>query len=150
MIAGIRSEQELIGLLDRYRTTFRPSTWADHPYVVLAVTVAVADTTEQARRLLLPEAWSSAYSRTRGVFPPLQPVDEVLRLNLSEKERGFFEQSLRGQIYGTPSEVETALGGLVQRTAADEVLITTNTYDRAELLDSYRLQAELSGVLATR
>jgi hypothetical protein len=55
---------------------------------------------------------------------------------MSEKERGFFEQSLSGQLYGTPAEVDAALGGLVQRTRADEVLVTTNTYDRDDLLAS--------------
>jgi len=144
VIAGVKGEQELLGLMDRYRSDFQPSTWASSPYVVLAATVAVAATTDAAKRLLLPEAWSSAYSRTRGVFPPLQSVSDVLRLEMTEKERGFFEQSLSGQIYGTPAEVDVALGGLVQRTGADEVLVTTNTYDRAELLESYRLLAELA------
>ncbi|WBQ07718.1 LLM class flavin-dependent oxidoreductase [Kribbella sp. CA-293567] len=152
VLAGVKGEQELQKLLDRYRTEFQPSAWASSPYVVLAATVAVAETTEAARQLLLPEAWSSAYSRTRGVFPPLQSIASVLELDLSEKERGFFEQSLSGQIYGTPGEVGAALGGLVQRTGADEVLVTTNTYDRAELLESYRLLAELASVrtLASR
>jgi len=152
VIAGIKGEQELMALLERYRTSFRPSAWAERPYVVLAATVAVAATSDEARRLLLPEAWSSAYSRTRGVFPPLLPVDEVLRLDMTDKERGFFEQSLRGQIYGTPAEVDAALGGLVQRTAADEVLVTTNTYDRSDLLTSYAELAELAGLrsLASR
>jgi luciferase family oxidoreductase group 1 len=144
VIAGVRSEAELLSWLERYRSGFRPSGWADSPYVVLAATVAVAATTEQARELLLPEAWSSAYSRTRGVFPPLQPVDEVLQLDMTEKERGIFEQSLSGQIYGTPAEVDAALGNLVQRTAADEVLVTTNTYDRADLLSSHRALADLA------
>jgi luciferase family oxidoreductase group 1 len=152
VIAGIKGEQELLALLERYRSSFRPSAWAERPYVVLAATVAVAATSDEARRLLLPEAWSSAYSRTRGVFPPLLPVDEVLRLDMTEKERGIFEQSLHGQIYGTPAEVDAALGGLVQRTAADEVLVTTNTYDRSDLLSSYAELAELAGLrsLASR
>ncbi len=144
VIAGVKGEQELLSLLDRYRTDFRPSPWASSPYVVLAATVAVAATTDAAKRLLLPEAWSSAFSRTRGVFPPLQSVEDVLAIDMTEKERGFFEQSLTGQIYGTPAEVGSALGGLVGRTGADEVLVTTNTYDRAELLESYRLLAELA------
>jgi hypothetical protein len=32
---------------------------------------------------------------------------------------------------------------LVARTGTDELLITTNSYDRAELLEIYRLLAEL-------
>jgi len=146
VIAGVRSEADLLSWLERYRSTFRPSAWADRPYVVLAATAAVASTTEQARRLLLPEAWSSAYSRTRGVFPPLLPVEDVLQLEMSEKEREFYDQSLRGQIYGTPAEVDAALGGLVQRTAADEVLVTTNTYDRTDLLASYQALADLAAL----
>ncbi|MGW6277504.1 LLM class flavin-dependent oxidoreductase [Kribbella sp. NPDC055071] len=141
VIAGIRGESDLVQLLDRYRQSFRPSAWSPRPYVVLAVTAAVAPTTEEARQLLLPEAWASAYSRTRGVFPPLEPS---LPSELSAKEREIFEQSLRGQIFGTPAEVDAALGGLVSRTAADEVLITTNTYDRKDLHASYAALAELT------
>lgn len=144
VIAGARGEAALLDSLARYRSAFAPSEWADRPYVVLAATAAVASTTEAARQLLLPEAWSSAYSRTRGVFPPLEPLD--LQREMSDKERAFFEQSLQGQIYGTPDEVDAALGGLVERTGADEVLITTNTYDRADLLENYRLLAELAAL----
>jgi luciferase family oxidoreductase group 1 len=146
VIAGVKAESDLLQLLDRYRAEFQPSTWALTPYVVLATTAAVAATTEEARRLLLPEAWSTAYSRTRGVFPPLEPVQQR---DMTEKERGFFEQSLRGQIYGTPEEVDAALGGLVRRTRADEVLLTTNTYDRSDLLTSYAALAELAGTRST-
>ena len=63
---------------------------------------------------------------------------------MSAKEREFFAPALVGQSYGTPDEVDAALGGLVRRTAADEVLITTNTYDRADLLASYKALAELA------
>lgn len=146
VIAGGRVESDVLQLLDRYRNDFQPSTWAPRPYVVLATTAAVGATTEAARQLLLPEAWSSAYSRTRGVFPPLEPVQDRA---MTEKERGFFEQSLRGQIYGTPDEVDTALGGLVRRTAADEVLLTTSTYDRSDLLQTYAALAELAGTRST-
>ncbi|GAB3835455.1 LLM class flavin-dependent oxidoreductase [Kribbella italica] len=144
VIAGARGESALLDSVSRYRSDFTPSAWAERPYVVLAATAAVASTREAARQLLLPEAWSSAYSRTRGVFPPLEPLD--LQREMSAKERGFFEQSLQGQIYGTPDEVDLALGGLVERTGADELLITTNTYDRADLLENYRLLAELAGL----
>ena len=90
--------------------------------------------------MLLPEAWATAYSRTRGVFPPLQPD---VPSDMTAREREFFEGALQGQIYGTPSEVDEQLGGLVRRTAAVEVLITTNTYDRSTLLASYEALAEL-------
>ena len=141
VVLAARSESQVLATLDQYRTSFQPSAWALEPYVILAVTAAVADTTEAARQILLPEAWASAYSRTRGVFPPLQPD---VPSEMTAREQEFFENGLRGQIYGTPDEVDTALGGLVRRTAVDEVLITTNTYDRADLLASYAALAELA------
>ncbi|NIK58098.1 luciferase family oxidoreductase group 1 [Kribbella shirazensis] len=128
--------------LEDYRSTFQPSEWAPEPYVILAVTAAVADSTEAARQLLLPEAWASAYSRTRGVFPPLQPD---VPADLTSREHEYFENALRGQIYGTTAEVDEALGDLVRRTAADELLITTNTFDRAALLANYAALAKLTG-----
>ena len=129
----LAARPDSVELVSAYRAAFQPSVWAPEPYVILAVTAAVGDTTEAARQLLLPEAWASAYSRTRGVFPPLQP-DVPATMNAREQE--FFENALRGQYYGTSDEVHTALEDLVQRTAADEVLITTNTYDRDDLLAS--------------
>ncbi|GAA1569356.1 MULTISPECIES: LLM class flavin-dependent oxidoreductase [Kribbella] len=124
-----------------YRRDFRPSAWAPEPYVILAVTAAVADSTEAARQLLLPEAWATAYSRTRGVFPPLQ-ADVPAELTAREQE--YFDNALRGQIYGTPAEVDETLTDLVRRTAADELLVTTNTFDRAALLANYAALAKLS------
>ncbi|MEU4196000.1 LLM class flavin-dependent oxidoreductase [Kribbella sp. NPDC026611] len=127
-------------LAEQYRRSFQPSAWAPSPFIILAVTAAVAETTAAARELLLPEAWASAYSRTRGVFPPLQPD---IPSTMTAREQEFFEQALNGQLYGTPSEVNALLGELIERTGADEVLITTNTYDREDLLASYAALADL-------
>nr|WP_198151661.1 MsnO8 family LLM class oxidoreductase [Kibdelosporangium sp. MJ126-NF4] len=110
---------------------------AHDPYVIVAVNVAVADTTEQARRLLLPEAWSMAYSRSHGVFPPLLPAEEVLALDKTQSERDRLERGLHGQIHGTQDDVLAALDDLTERTEPDELLITMSTFDRDEMLDSY-------------
>ncbi len=74
VIGDLRDRDRMRRGVDRYREQFRPSAWADEPYVVVSGTVAVADTPGQARRLLIPEAWSMAYSRTHGTFPPLPPA----------------------------------------------------------------------------
>ncbi|HZX05655.1 MsnO8 family LLM class oxidoreductase [Kribbella sp.] len=138
----LAARPDSVELLENYRATFQPSAWAPEPYVILAVTAAVADSTEAARQLLLPEAWATAYSRTRGVFPPLQADVPV---ELTAREQEYFDNALRGQIYGTAAEVDEALTDLVRRTAADELLITTNTFDRAALLANYSALAKLTG-----
>ncbi|XVS62624.1 LLM class flavin-dependent oxidoreductase [Actinosynnema sp. CA-299493] len=143
VIGSFRGEDAMIDAVTTYRAEFRPSTWAAEPYVVISSTVAVADTTEDAWRLLVPEAWAMAHSRTRGEFPPLSSPDDILAQPMTSRERRLFEQSLQGHVHGTPSEVAKSLDTLLHRTAADEVLVTTSTYDRAAMLDSYRRLAEL-------
>lgn len=149
VIAAVRGEEEMLRAVDGYREAFRPSVWGERPYVVLSGTVAVAGTTEEARRLLVPEAWASAYSRTHGSFPPLAPVDEILARPMSDRERGLFDESRRGHIHGTEDEVADALEKVLGRSGADEYLVATSTYDRGALLDSYRRLARLVGLTGT-
>jgi len=146
VIGDLRSREKMRRGIDHYRATFRPSAWASEPYVVISGTIAVADSPEEARRLLLPEAWSMAHSRTRGTFPPLPPAERVETLRMSEKERGFYESGLRGHIAGTEEQVAHELETVLKETDADEVLVTTSTYDRDALLDSYERLARIAGL----
>ncbi|MFZ4292563.1 LLM class flavin-dependent oxidoreductase [Streptomyces cellulosae] len=144
VIGDLRDRDRMRRGIDRYRERFRPTAWAEEPYVVISGTVAVADTPERARRLLVPEAWSMAYSRTHGAFPPLPPAERVESLAMTAKERGFYEAGLAGQLAGTEEEVEQELEAVLKDTGAQEVLVTTSTYDRDALLDSYRRLAALA------
>ncbi len=149
VIGDFRGRQRMLDAIDAYRQEFRPSALWERPYVVLSQTVAVAGTAERARRLLLPEARSLAYSRTHGVFPPLRPAEDGPAVAaLPERERGFYEEALRGQIHGTQEQVADALGTLLDHSAADEVLVTTSTYERAALLESYERLARVAGLPA--
>jgi luciferase family oxidoreductase group 1 len=143
VIGGIRGEDAMLRAVDRYRAAFRPSAWAAEPYVVLSGTVAVADDGERARRLLVSEAWSAAWSRTHGVFPPLAPPEEVAARTMTAAERERYEEAMGGHVHGAPEDVAKALESLLTRSAADEFLVTTSTYDRAALVASYRLLAGL-------
>ncbi|MET9223084.1 MULTISPECIES: LLM class flavin-dependent oxidoreductase [unclassified Streptomyces] len=144
VIGGVRGEDAMLRAVDRYRAAFRPSAWSAAPYVVLSGTVAVADSGERARRLLVPEAWSTAWSRTHGVFPALAPYESTAARTMTGPERERFEEAMAGHLHGTPEDVAKALESLLVRSAADEFLVTTSTYDRAELLESYRLLAAIT------
>lgn len=143
VIGGIRGEDAMLRSVDRYRAAFRPSPWAGAPHVVLSGTVAVARSTAAARRMLIPEAWSTAYSRIHGVFPALASAAAIEEREMTPAERSRFEAAMSGHLHGAPEEVATSLESLLLRSAADEFLVTTSTYDPAELLDSYRLLAAL-------
>ncbi|AZM64344.1 MULTISPECIES: LLM class flavin-dependent oxidoreductase [unclassified Streptomyces] len=146
VIGDLRDRDRMRRGIDRYREQFRPSAWAAEPYVVVSGTVAVAATPEEARRLLVPEAWSMAYSRTHGTFPPLPPAERGEARSMTPRERGFYESGLTGQLAGTEEEVAHELESLLKDTDAQEVLVTTSTYDREALLDSYRRLAALAGL----
>ncbi|MGW7570729.1 LLM class flavin-dependent oxidoreductase [Streptomyces tendae] len=145
VIGDLRDRDRMRRGIDRYRAGFRPSEWSAQPYVVVSGTVAVAATPEEARRLLVPEAWSMAQARTRGSFPPLPPAEEVEARTMTAKERDLYEGGLGGHIAGTEEQVADELETLVKETGAQEVLVTTSTYDRAALLDSYRRLARVTG-----
>lgn len=143
VIGDLRSREKMQRGIDHYRTHFRPSPWAPEPYVVISGTIAVAATPEDARRLLIPEAWSMAHSRTRGTFPPLPPAERVEALTMTAKERDFYESGLTGHIAGTEEQVAHELETVLKETGAQEVLVTTSGYDRDALLDSYRRLASI-------
>ncbi|MEU9407747.1 LLM class flavin-dependent oxidoreductase [Streptomyces sp. NPDC048281] len=143
VIGDLRNREKMRRGIDHYRDRFRPSPWAAEPYVVISGTVAVAGTPEAAHRLLVPEAWSMAYSRTHGSFPPLPPVEAVEARTMTAKERGLYESGLAGHLAGTEDQVADELETVLKETAADEVLVTTSTYDRTALLDSYRRLASI-------
>ncbi len=161
VIGAAREESRTREAVETYRSTFRPRDDAGRtgtgqgrgprgvapaPYVVVAVNAAVAASREEAEPLQVPEAWSTAVSRTRGTFTPLLPPREVLSRTMSAKERAAFEQARLSQLRGTAAEVTEALAELAERTEADEVLLTLNTYEPADRFDSYRRLAEAAGL----
>ncbi|MDO0938556.1 LLM class flavin-dependent oxidoreductase [Streptomyces sp. DG2A-72] len=145
VIGDLRNREKMQHGIDHYRAHFRPSPWASEPYVVISGTIAVAATPEEAQRLLVPEAWSMAHSRTHGTFPPLPPAERVETLTMTTKERGFYESGLTGHLAGTEEQVAGELETVLKETGAQEVLVTTSTYDREALLDSYRRLARITG-----
>ncbi|MFF3274934.1 LLM class flavin-dependent oxidoreductase [Streptomyces chrestomyceticus] len=148
VIGDLRGREAMRAAIDRYRAAFEPSPLWPRPYVIVSGTVAVAETREQARDLLLPEAWSMAYSRTHGVFPPLEPAESISARepSLPPKQRDLYASALTGHIHGTEADVATQLDTLLTETAADEFLVTTSTYDRAGLLESYERLARVVGM----
>ncbi|MFE4492042.1 LLM class flavin-dependent oxidoreductase [Streptomyces niveus] len=144
VVGDLRGRDRMLRAVERYRAGFRPSAWSQRPQVIIAGTVAVAGSEEEARRLLVPEAWSMAHSRTRGVFPPLAPAGRIETLSMTAKEREFYESGLRGHVQGTEEQVAAALEAVIGETGADEVLVTTSTYDRDALLESFTRLARVA------
>lgn len=132
-----------IPVLERYRAGFRPSSWWPEPHVVVSVNVAVGDTREAARELLLPEARALALSRTRGEFPPLEPLRSADLESQPVRVRSLVEESLAAAVHGTVSDVAAGLERLLAETGADELLAAGGAFDLQAQAASDRLLAEL-------
>ncbi|MCX5192946.1 LLM class flavin-dependent oxidoreductase [Streptomyces sp. NBC_00249] len=146
VVGDLRTRAKVAEVVETYRKEFRPSAWGLEPYVVVSGTVTVAATEEAARRILVPEAWSLAYSQSRGSFPPLRPAEEVEALEMTPKERERYGSALAGHIAGTEEQVAAELARVEEATGADELLVTTSTYDRTALLDTFTRLARVAGL----
>lgn len=130
-----------------YRRDFVPSEHRRQaPWVVVAVSVAVADKAEDAAQLALQEAWALTRSRTVGSFEPLQPVDELDLAALSDRERRRLHEHLNQVITGTPDQVREQLERLIDFAGADEVLVTGGMADPAAQRRSDELLAQVWGI----
>jgi alkanesulfonate monooxygenase SsuD/methylene tetrahydromethanopterin reductase-like flavin-dependent oxidoreductase (luciferase family) len=72
----------------------------------------------------------------------LQSPEQALAYPYTPWEREVAESIRALQIIGSPATVKQRLDTLVERTAADEVMVMTNTFGHAERLRSYELLAE--------
>lgn len=115
--------------LARYRREFVPSAWFSDPAVIVSASVAIAETVEAARQLLLPEAWSLAHSRTSGSFDPLLPAAEIDLDRARPRERERVETNLGQALAGPLRDVAPRIRTLLDATGADELLVTGGMSD---------------------
>ena len=129
--------------LELYRRSFRPSQWLDQPYTMVAVNAICADTDERAEALARPGQLS--FLRLRQGRPIALPsVEDAAAYDFSGAEREFVAQRRVGQALGSPATVRAQLHDLLERTGADELMLTNQVYDIKDRLRSYDLIAELA------
>jgi len=124
-----------------YRESFRPSRWLDRPYAMVAVNAICADTDERAQWLAGPAALS--FLRLRTAAPqPLASPEEAAAYRYAPAEREIAWGRFAQQAVGSPETVGARLAGLLERTGADELMLTTMVYDIADRIRSFELIAE--------
>lgn len=96
---------------------------------VVSCQIAVAESREEARDLVLPEVWAQVLSRSTGQFMPLQPVEALDEAELTDQQWRRIARGLEATIYGGPDEVTAAVTALVERTGATEILVTGGSSD---------------------
>jgi luciferase family oxidoreductase group 1 len=124
-----------------YRQNFQPSQWLERPYAMVAVSVICADTDERAQWLSGPAALSFIRLRS-GTPAPLASPEEAAAYPYSDREREFARDRFSGQALGSPETVRRQLASLLERTAADELMLTTMVYDIEDRIRSFELVTE--------
>ena len=129
-----------------YREHFQPSETLKNPYLMVAVPVIAAETEAVAMRLFTtPQQRFLRLIRDQPV-ELLPPVDSMEALWQSH-ERAAVENRLRAAIVGSDETVKSGLKKLVDDTAADEVIVVTDTYEHADRIESYQRVADIAATI---
>ncbi len=132
-----------------YRERFRPSEVLRKPYMMVAVQVIAAETDAAARRLFTtPQQRFLRLIRNQPV-ELLPPVDSLEPL-WQDAERAAVESRLSAAVIGSNATVKAGLEKLVDDTAADEIIVVTDTYEHADRLQSYQRVAEVAAMIESR
>jgi luciferase family oxidoreductase group 1 len=134
---------QLSDAVQLYRAQFRPSAQLARPYVMLGLNVTAADTEEEAR-LLRSSLLQAFVNLRRGRPGPLPPPDGDFEERMSSAERAMIEQALSCSVVGSPDTVRRGLHSFVERTGADELMVTGQIYDHAARLRSFEIVAQLA------
>jgi luciferase family oxidoreductase group 1 len=123
-----------------YRERFRPSEQLQLPYVMLGVNVFAAETDDEGRRLFtsLQQAFVNLRRGRPGKLPP---PDERFPERLTPVEAHMIEEMLAYTVAGSAETVRRGLEAIVDRTGADELMLTSQIYEHSARLRSYELAA---------
>jgi len=134
--------QQMMQAVALYRANFRPSAQLAKPYVMLGFNVFAADSDEQAA--LLATSMQQAFVNLRSGRPArLPPPLADYPKQLGPSERALLDSVLSCAAIGSPDTVRASLQAFVQRTGADELMITSQIFDHAARLRSYEITASL-------
>lgn len=135
--------QQMMQAIELYRSTFKPSSQLAKPYVMLGFNVFAADTDEQAR--FLATSWQQSFVNLRTGKPSrLPPPVEGYVENLGPQAQALLDHTLSCSAIGAPDTVASQLQAFIDRTGADELMITSNTFNFEARLKSYEITASLS------
>jgi luciferase family oxidoreductase group 1 len=133
---------QLMDAIALYRREFTPSDYADRPYVMLGFNVIAADTDEGAG-YLFTSIQQAFLNLRRGQPAQLPPPVAGFGGTLAPAERAMLEQALACSAVGSPATVRRGVEEFVARTAADELIITSQIYEHAARLHSYEILAQI-------
>ncbi|MEA3061443.1 MAG: hypothetical protein QOJ94_1224 [Sphingomonadales bacterium] len=124
-----------------YRQRFQPSAQLDRPYVMLGFNAFAATRDEEAQ--LLATSVQQAFVNLRTGRPgKLPPPAAGYADTLPPAQRAILDQVLTCSAIGSRETVRRQIAAFVERTRADELMITSQIWDHAARMRSYEIVAE--------
>jgi luciferase family oxidoreductase group 1 len=124
-----------------YRERFQPSAQLAEPYVMLGFNAFAADSDEEAQ--LLATSLMQAFVNLRTGRPSkLPPPEAGYAETLPPQARAMLDQVLSCSAIGSFTTVANAIDAFVERTGADELMITSQIFDHQARLHSFDIVAE--------
>ena len=135
---------QMMQAIEVYRATFKPSAQLATPYVMLGFNSIAADTDDEAALLAtsLQQAFVNLRTGRPSKLPP--PVPGYYE-GLGPQERAVLADVLSCTAIGSPESVRASLRAFVERTGADELMVTSQIFDHQARLRSYEITAQAAG-----
>lgn len=132
----------LMQALEMYRATFQPSRYLDQPYVMLGFNVFAADSDEEAV-YLASSAQQSFINLRSGKPSKLPPPVFNLWDQLGGAERAIIKQVLSCSAIGSEQKILNEILAFIDKTKANELMITSHIFDHGARLRSYEITAKV-------
>jgi luciferase family oxidoreductase group 1 len=132
---------DLLDALRLYRARFTPSEWLDRPYAMVGVPVVAAETDQKALRLattMVQRFLQIIRGENLLLRPPIDSMDGLWLPN----EKLMAQSRMAEAIIGGPETVQMGMEALLERTEADEIMLSTELYDFSERLRSYEIVSQ--------
>jgi luciferase family oxidoreductase group 1 len=133
---------QLMDAIAIYRARFQASAHLDKPYLMCGLTAIAADTDAAAKRLFSSQQLAFISLRTGNPIPLPAPVDEVEKF-IDPRVLRLLDEVTSRSVVGAPSTVREGVKDFIERTQADELMITTPVFDHAARIHSYELVARI-------
>lgn len=137
---------DLLEALEVYRAEFRPGVPSgagsdnprDKPHVMVGVPVVAAESDERAEHLattMIQRSLGILRGQRTALLPPVE------RLQWNAAEQAAVAERMALFVTGGPQRVADGLQRIIDATQADELILVSETYERADRLKSFELIA---------
>ena len=119
----IEIEGSITEALELYRSTFRPSPELSEPRTFLTVNAVVAETVEEADRLVKPQELMMLALRTGSPLSAQHLVEEAEKIEIPASARPMIDAMRSKWVVGDAASARTQLLDLAATYGVDEVMV---------------------------